>query len=59
LFPRVKPLKPVKKKSSLKKTLLFGIIGLAVIALIVLVIIPLFDSGPHQAEAIRAAAAFL
>jgi len=38
---------------------LFGIIGLAVIALIVLVIIPLFDSGPHQAEAIRAAAAFL
>ena len=62
VVPQVKPLKtvsPIQKKSPLKKILLFGIIGVAVIALIVLVIIPLLDSGPHQAEAIRAAAAFL
>ena len=54
-----KPTKPVKKKSPLKKILLFSIIGIAVIALVVLVIVPLLDSGPQQAEAIRATAAFL
>ncbi|MBT8385886.1 MAG: serine/threonine protein kinase [Ignavibacteria bacterium] len=62
VVPPVKPLKPltpVKKKSLVTKILLFGIIGVAIIALIALVVIPLLDSGPHQAEAIRAAAAFL
>ena len=56
VVPQVKPLKPVtpvQKKSHLKKILLIARIGLAVIALIVLVIIPLLDPGPHQADAIK------
>lgn len=57
--PAVKPLKPVKKKSPLKKILLYSIIGIAVIALIVLVIVPSLDSGPQQAIAMKAAADFL
>jgi len=57
--PAVKPLKPVKKKSPLKKILLYSIIGIAVIALVVLVIVPSLDSGPLQAIAMRAAADFL
>jgi len=62
VVPPVKPLKPekpVKKKSPLKKILLFGGIGLLVIAVIVFIIIPLIDSEPQQAIAMRAAAAYL
>jgi len=55
----IKPIKPVKKKSVLPKILLFVGIGLAVIALVVLFIIPELDSGPQQANAIRAVASFL
>ena len=55
----LKPVKPVKKKSPLKKILLFAGIGIMVIAVILFIIIPLTDSEPQQAIAMRAAAAYL
>ncbi len=62
VVPPVKPLKPVKsvkKKSPLKKILLFAGIGIIVISVILFIIIPLIDSEPQQAIAMRAAAAYL
>lgn len=59
VVPQVKPLKPVKKKSPLKHILIFGGIALVLAAIIVFVIIPMLDSGPQQAIAMRATAAFL
>ncbi len=55
----LKPVNPIKNKSSLPRILLFAGIAIAVIVLMVFIILPLLDSGPQQATAIKSAAAFL